>query len=40
MVEADDVASAILYLRMALARDKNSALLREALAEAEARLRK
>ncbi len=33
-----DIASAILNLRMALAREPGSALLREALAEAEARL--
>jgi len=39
-LRTNDVASAILNLRMALARDKNSALLREALAEAESRLRK
>lgn len=39
-LRTNDVASAILNLRMALARDKNSALLREALAEAEARSKK
>ncbi len=39
-LRTNDVASAILNLRMALARDKNSALLREALAEAQARAKK
>ena len=39
-LRTNDIASAVLNLRMALARDQNSALLREALGEAQARLKK